>query len=298
MPAKTAALIRHERIPADGVRLHVVGAGEGHPVVLLHGFPENWRSWRHQIGPLAEAGYAVRAPDLRGYNESDIPRERSAYALRHLVDDVTAIVRTAGSGPAHVVGHDWGGVIAWIVAAEYPELVDRLVILNAPHPDLYFRALRRPAQLWRSSYVLVFQMRPVAEWLLSAADFFLIRQMFTRAAGRPGVYAKAEIDAYVAGLSRDGALTAALNYYRANFRWATRRLGHLAAIRAPTLVIWGEQDPALGVELLDGLDQVVPGLEVHRISTAGHWVQNEAPGEVNRILLSFLKRSFPSDERL
>src|SRR5437667_7742764 len=94
MPAKTAALIRHERIPADGVRLHVVGAGEGHPVVLLHGFPENWRSWRHQIGPLAEAGYAVRALDLRGYNESDIPRERSAYALRHLVDDVSAIVRT------------------------------------------------------------------------------------------------------------------------------------------------------------------------------------------------------------
>jgi pimeloyl-ACP methyl ester carboxylesterase len=281
--------LRHERIKADGVELHVARGGEGPPVILLHGFPETWHSWHRQIAALADAGFSVLAPDMRGYNLSDRPAPCRAYHLRHLVADVVALVRATGHPRAHIAGHDWGGIVAWTFAGEHPELLDKLVILNAPHPRIYFEKVRRPPQMFRSWYVLFFQLPALPEYALSARNFRAVRDMFKRYPARTGAFSDEDIEQYVEALSRPGALTAGLNYYRANLTSDAREMACSAVSGAETLVIWGELDPALGVELLEGLDRVAPRVRVHRISDASHWVQNEAPDEVNRVLTEFLR---------
>jgi epoxide hydrolase 4 len=280
--------IRHERIRGDGIFLHVARAGSGPPVILLHGFPENWRTWKHQIPALTAAGFAVLAPDLRGYNESDRPSQREAYHLKHLVADVAALVRATGRERAHVVGHDWGGILAWTFAGAHPELLDRLVILNAPHLDIYRRLARGPSrQLLRSWYVLLFRIPRLSEWALSARNFHLIRDLFRRQPFKPA-FSDGETEAYIQALAKPGALTAALNWYRENAAPDAVHLARSARVDAPTLVIWGERDTSLGIELLDDLKRVAPRVRVHRITNASHWVQNEAPDEVNRVLIEFL----------
>ena len=282
--------MRHERVRSDSVELHVAIAGAGPPVILLHGFPENWRSWRWQFERLVKAGFSAWAPDMRGYNESGRPAEREAYHLRYLVDDVAAIVRATGHQRAHIVGHDWGGIVAWTFAGQHPELLDRLVILNAPHIDIFLRKVWRPPQMFRSSYVLLFQVPGIAEWMLSAGNYWLLRNSFSQLSGRSRPFREADINDYVRALSAPGALTAALNYYRANARLEPLARARRARVEAETLVVWGDRDPALGVELLDNLRTVAPHATVHHIAEAGHWVQNEAADEVNRVLVEFLLR--------
>jgi pimeloyl-ACP methyl ester carboxylesterase len=284
--------IRHERVTGyGGVGLHVVRAGpdRGVPVVLLHGFPEHWISWRRQIPALARAGFAVLAPDLRGYHLSDKPAAPDAYRLRALVEDVAALVRDTGQPKAHVVGHDWGGIVAWTFAGEHPELLDRLVILNAPHLRLYVGKAWRPPQLLKSWYVLFFRLPGLSERALSAGDFAAVRRMFRDLPTRPDAFTAADIDEYVAALSRSGSLTAGLNYYRANLTPARLRIARAARTDAETLVLWGDRDPALGVELLEGIERVAPRARVRRLPGVGHWVQNEAPAAVNRALIGFLR---------
>ena len=280
--------VRHERIKAGGIELHVARAGSGPAVILLHGFPENWRSWQRQIGPLVRTGFSVWAPDLRGYNLSDIPAGREAYSLEHLVADVVALVRATGEPRAHIVGHDWGGVIAWSFASEHPKLVDRLAILNAPHLDNYARKVRSLAQLWRSWYVLFFQLPWLPERLIAANGYDAIRRTFRLGPVRAGAFSREEAAQYAEAMAKPGALTAALDYYRANAGRQMLRRAPMKPITSPTLVIWGERDPALGTALLDDLEALVPGVRIHRIPDASHWVQNEAPGEVNRVLIDFL----------
>jgi pimeloyl-ACP methyl ester carboxylesterase len=276
---------RHARLQGAGVGLHATIAGDGPPVLLLHGFPEHWRSWRGLMGPLADAGFRAIAPDLRGYNESDRPLARDAYRMEALVADVAALARGSGAARVRVVGHDWGGVIAWVFAAVHPELVERLAILNAPHPVLYRRRLAHPDQLVRSWYVGVFQVPGLAERLLAARDFALLRRMFTGTA-RPGTFSREQLDAYADAMRPPGALTAALEYYRANLRG--RPVAALPPVTAPTLVVWGERDAALSVRLLDGLHHVAPHLTVRRLPHAGHWVHHEARNEVLQALVPFL----------
>ncbi|WP_019140156.1 alpha/beta fold hydrolase [Noviherbaspirillum massiliense] len=280
--------VRHERIRGDGVELHVAITGDGPPVILLHGFPENWRSWQHQIAPLVAAGYSVWMPDLRGYNLSDMPPTREAYRLRHLVADVAMLAEGSGHPRVHLVGHDWGGIIAWAFAAACPALLDKLVILNAPHMRIYRDKLWRSSQLLRSWYVLFFQLPFLPERALSQANYRAVRRIFEKLPARHGTFSAQDVDAYIDGLARPGALTAALNYYRAGLRSGDLSRAFAAPIEARTLVIWGERDPALGSYLLDGLERFVPHLQVHRIPGASHWVQNEAPDQVNRALLDFL----------
>lgn len=174
--------VQHHRTPATGVELHYAEAGTGRPVLLLHGFPDFWFGWRHQITPLADAGCRIIAPDLRGYNQSGRPGNVGAYRMGHLVADVHALVQQVAPGGVHLVGHDWGGVVAWQAAAEAPELFHSVVILNAPHPAVYVRELRRnPRQLLRSWYVLVNQLPLVPEAALRASDFALLRRVLGRA---------------------------------------------------------------------------------------------------------------------
>ena len=281
--------LRHARVTGDGIDLHVVVAGEGPPIILLHGFPENWRSWRRQIPVLAARGFSVWVPDMRGYNLSGRPLEQNAYQLDHLVADVAELIRATGRPRAHIVGHDWGGIIAWTFADKHPELVDRLIILNAPHLKIYAQEVRHPRQMFKSWYMLFFLLPRLPELALSANNFKAVRDMFKLRPARKGAFSDKDIEAYIEALSQPGALTAALNYYRANLTIANmRKIALSAPINAETLVIWGELDPALGIQLLEGLERVAPRLRIHRIQDSSHWIQNEAPDEVNRVMIDFL----------
>ncbi|HEY7974364.1 MAG TPA: alpha/beta hydrolase [Ktedonobacterales bacterium] len=273
-------------ISTNGVRLHYVAAGERGPLVLLlHGFPEFWYSWRWQIAPLA-ARFRVVAPDLRGYNLSEKPR--TGYDIRTLYRDVAGLIAAFDAPDAHIVGHDWGGVIAWALAIRQPQLVRKLVILNAPHPGTFMRELRHARQLRRSWYAALFQLPWLPERLLARDDYAAIRAICHAANRRAVIFTPEDIERYVAAIARPGALTAALNYYRQLLRGGLGALGPLRRIDAPTLVLWGERDPALGVELLDGLERWVADLRIQRFPDARHWLSQERPDDVTQALLAFL----------
>lgn len=283
--------MRARRIRVGDVRLSVAERGEGDPVVLLHGFPELAFSWRHQLPALANAGHHAIAPDLRGYGDSDRPEGVDAYALPALAGDIAGLISELGYESAHIVGHDWGGSIAWALAARRPELVRSLSILNSPHPVASAEARRVPEQQRKSWYMLLFQFAGVAEAWLSADDFANLRAfVFDTAA--PGTFTAEDRERYVAALRRDGALTAALNYYRANIPPASwlRPPPDLPSIEVPTLIIWGEADAYMSDVLLErSMTKVAGPLRVERLPGVSHWVQQEAPGEVNRLLVDFLR---------
>jgi epoxide hydrolase 4 len=275
---------REERV--NGVRLHRVEAGTGTPVVLLHGFPEFWWGWRRQLPALASAGFRAVAPDLRGYHFSEKPSGVGSYRVETLAADIAALIAALGVERAHLVGHDWGGVVAWYTAMLYPERVERLVVMNAPHPEAFRRELRRGPQALRSWYAGFFQLPLLPETAFRAGDYRLVDRVFRSAAGRGGVFSEAELARYREAAARPGALSAMLHYYRAAVRFPrprTRTIPH------ETLLVWGERDPALGVELTEGLEPWVPRLRVERIPEAGHWVQHEASERVNQLLVDFLR---------
>lgn len=288
----------HERAVVNDVRLHYVAAGEESDplVVLLHGFPEFWYSWRRQIPALADVGFRVVAPDMRGYNASEKPRGLGSYRSAELVGDVVGLVEHLGGESARVVGHDWGGIVAWQTAIRHPEAVERLAILNAPHPGRYRREVRQNPEQWgRSLYVLFFQFPWVPETLLGARDCAGVARMLRNTA-LPGTFSDADLRRYREAACRPGALTAMLNYYRAGFRENLRHeiRGLVGGepqnqkVRVPTLLLWGEDDPALGTELTEGLERWVPDLRVERFPETTHWIQNDRPEAVNRRLADFL----------
>jgi len=287
----------HDTVETNGVRLHVVTAGpeDGDLVVLLHGFPEFWYSWRHQIPALVEAGYRVVAPDMRGYNRSEKPSGVDAYHIDELVSDVAGLVHAFDRETAHIVGHDWGGLVAWQTAIDRPGVVDRLAVLNAPHPTKYERALRsNPAQLAKSWYVGFFQLPELPERTLGALDFEAIERMLGDGTVRPDAFSETDIERYKTAFGQPGARTAALNYYRALARRNAKLtltgggVGDLP-VRASTLLIWGERDAALDVSLTEGLQEWVPDIRVERLPEASHWVQFDAPERVNELLVGHLE---------
>jgi pimeloyl-ACP methyl ester carboxylesterase len=284
--------VEHRRVDvgpdADGrhLWLHVAFAGpaDGTPVVLLHGFPEFWWSWRYQVGPLAAAGFRVIAPDLRGYGGSDRPPEIRAYRMENLVADVAGLVRALGHAKTHLVAHDWGGAIAWHVAATRPEVVDRLAILNAPHPAIFRRELGRLEQLQKSWYMFAFQVPGIPERRLQERATLV--RTFRGWSRRREHFDDATIDRYVEAVRVSGAARAMVAYYRAGLRHLP---GPVPRIDADTLVIWGMDDRALGPGLLVGLDAHVSRLRIERIPGASHWVAQDAPERVNALLLDFLR---------
>lgn len=281
--------MQHHFLETNGIRLHYVTQGEGPLMLLLHGFPEFWYSWRKQI-PAFTADYKVVALDLRGYNESDKPTATSAYALPELVADVKGAIEALGYEQCVLVGHDWGGAIAWSVAYAHPDLISQLIVLNLPHPAKFAEALRTPQQLLRSWYIGLFQLPWIPEWLLQANNYAGIRAVFENSALNPEAFTQADLDAYVAAAAKPGALTAMLNYYRnilASEGVFSQTWGKLSL---PTLMIWGENDIALGKELTYNTEEYVPALTLHYIPNCSHWVQQEQPERVNRYMRDFLNR--------
>jgi pimeloyl-ACP methyl ester carboxylesterase len=299
--------IAHDYADVNGQRLHYVRVGRGPLMLFLHGFPEFWYEWKHQLAEFSRDHTAV-APDLRGYNLSSKPAEVSAYAMPNLVADVhalaTELLKSTGGTKFTLVGHDWGGVVAWVYAAQHPEMLDKLVILNAPHPTIIGRELREnPAQQKASEYMLMFRSAE-AEALLSENEYgWLKRAVLGDKAS------DADVDAYVEAWSQPGALTGGLNYYRAagvgppppsstttaSPPATTPSAAALAipplVVRVPTLVIWGEKDTALLTGNLNGLDQVVTKLTVKRIPDGTHWIPREKAADVNRFIREFLAQS-------
>lgn len=276
-------LVRSHCVAVGDVSLHVVEAGpqDGPPVILLHGFPEFWWGWRHQIGSLAGAGFRVVVPDGRGYASSDKPAGVDGYKLVGLGRDVIGLADALGIGRFGLVGHDWGGIVAWWVAARHGDRVDRLAILNAPHPDTRWRVVKAdPKQLLRSWYIGLFQLTGIAERLLAARDFRALAGLVARNARRGSVTAD-DLSRYRAAWAEPGALTGMLNWYRAFIR---RPPGPAGRVVAPTLILWGRRDVALGPLFATESAALCDTVELRWFERATHWIQHEEPEAVNAAL--------------
>ncbi len=279
--------MRHEYALINGIRMHYVERGSGPLLVLLHGFPEFWYSWRHQIEALSRQ-FRVVAPDQRGYNLTEKPGGIAAYAIDRLTADVAALVRHLGETEAVIVGHDWGGGVAWTFAMQYPEMTRRLIVLNCPHPAALRRGLRTLKQLRKSWYIFFFQLPFLPELAFRARNYRAIERALRGWAIRRGTFSDDDIRAYKDAAAQPGALTAEINWYRAAFRAGLRGTDPMPAIPAKTLLIWAENDVALGKELTYDMEQWVPDLTVRYIPNTSHWVLQEQPELVNSYISGFL----------
>ena len=285
--------VRHRYATINGVQLHFVEAGPstGPIALLLHGFPEMWWSWRHQIQVLADAGFQVIAPDLRGYNDSE---KHGPYDMETLVEDACGLIRYLGRESAHIIGHDWGGAIAWQLAATRPEYCDRLVVMNCPHPRMYLRALRiRPRQMLKSWYVLAFQIPKIPEFAIGKTRGSMLKAMYRASAIDPTHFSDEEITPMIEAMAKPGVARAAVDYYRTMAAQALRRVRgpKLNPVQSQTLLIWAKNDAALDFDsLVPGTHEYAPHLRVETIEECGHFVQEEQPERVNDLLLGFLGR--------
>ncbi len=286
---------RELRLRANGIDFFALDEGpeDGPLALLLHGFPELSRSWRHQLPALAAAGWRAVAPDLRGYGRSG---KDGPYDLRTLAADVRGLVRALGRERAVVCGHDWGGAVAWAVAVYHPEVVERLVILNCPHPGVMAeQLLRNPAQLRRSLYMLFFQLPWLPEWLLTRNGAAEVGRALRGGSAVREAWPREETAHYRQAFLQPGAARAALGYYRAAFRsWGSaRREGRARPVAVPVLVVWGARDRFLGREMVEAAAMapyLAPGNAptIRLLEEAGHFVQNEAPERVNQAMLAWL----------
>jgi epoxide hydrolase 4 len=277
---------KHDFADVNGIRMHYAHSGSGSLMLFAHGFPEFWYCWKDLLPEFARDHHAV-APDLRGYNLTSKPQEVEAYKIDTLVDDLGALARHLGHKRFTLVAHDWGGGVAWSLAMKHPEWLDRLIIVNSPHPTIFERELNtNPAQQKASMYTRMFQS-PKTEALLMANDFKAMQDIVVTDGLKRGHFTAADQNAYLAAWAQPGAVTGALNYYRAANMGPPVKPGETARsfetgianpiVNVPTLVIWGEQDPHLMTSNLDGLDQYVPDLTVKRIPDGTHWVIHEQP---------------------
>jgi pimeloyl-ACP methyl ester carboxylesterase len=287
--------IREETVHANGLDFRVLAAGAGDRLALcLHGFPELGFSWRHQLPVLAQEGWLAWAPDMRGYGRTTRPQGMSEYAIEKLMDDVAALIDAARCREVMLLAHDWGGVIAWYFALRRVRPLDRLVVMNLPHPGVFERVLQSGwRQRLRSWYVLFFQLPWLPEKLLGARNARFVTEAFRGMAVNKENFPDDVLDVYRRAAQEPGALTAMVNYYRALVRGGgARRMRSLGfpKLDVPTLMIWGEQDSALGVELTVGTEDFVSDLTLHRLPNASHWVQQDAPDETNALLRSWLRK--------
>ncbi|HEX2644932.1 MAG TPA: alpha/beta hydrolase [Thermoanaerobaculia bacterium] len=280
--------LRHRIISTNGIRLHAVEAGpeDGRLLILLHGFPELWYGWRHQIEPLAEAGFRVLAPDLRGYHLSDKPAGVKPYGMKVLARDVVGLIDEAGRDRACIVGHDWGGAVAWWLGVRHPERIEKLALLNIPHPVVMRRHLMtHPSQLLRSWYIFFFQLPGLPERQMRADNWAFMARTF-RGSSRRGTFSDADLHVYREAWSAPGAATGMINWYRAALR-AYPRWPKDPRVRVPTLLLWGTRDRYLSSAMAQpSLDLCDQGRLV-LLEEATHWLHHEEPERVNVLLADF-----------
>ena len=280
------------RVPANGINFEVATMGSGDRLALcLHGFPEHAYSWRNQMPLLARLGYRVWAPNLRGYGGTDSSPEVSAYQTRTLVEDVASLIKAAQPRETLLLAHDWGAVLAWLLAMDQPQLIDRLVILNLPHPACFAREARKPLQLFKSWYVLFFQLPWLPELILGRRGGRGASELIRRTSRKPAQFPDEALEIYRANAARPGGLRAMLNWYRGFFRdGGLRRFGggSVPTIHIPTLFLWGDADVALSLRTTRGTEKYVSNLTFRVFPGVSHWIQQEAPDEVNAMLEAWL----------
>jgi epoxide hydrolase 4 len=294
------AMLTHEYAEVNGVKLHYVKAGSGKKLIMfVHGFPEFWYEYKNQLEEFGK-DYTAVAPDMRGYNLSSKPAELEKYEVKYMIEDLRQLAEKLGHKKFILVAHDWGGAIAWAFGIAHPDYLEKLIIINAPHPGVFQRELtENPAQQKASGYMLMFRS-PQAEATLSANNYALLVNIVLGEGLKKGFFTEEDKKAYLEAWSQPGALTGGLNYYRAakigppapggekgdgNFGVGNSSL----MVKVPTLVIWGEKDTALLTGNLDGLDKYVPKLTIKRIPEGTHWVIHEQPALINQYIREFIK---------
>jgi pimeloyl-ACP methyl ester carboxylesterase len=276
----------HDYITANGINFHYVTQGQGPLLILLHGFPESWYSWREQIPFLAKK-FKVVAVDMRGYNLTDKPPKVADYRQDKLVEDIKALIYAFDEEKATIVAHDWGGAVAWAFAMQEPEMLEKLVIMNCPHPVGMINAFKSSTQLLHSWYMLFFQIPEIPELLMSVNGYKYSAKNLERTAEKPESAFNEEDKAYFREtISQPGANTAMINYYRAVLRYGSGI--KVKTIETPTLLIWGEKDKFLLKKTIEGIEQYVPNITVRNIPEASHWVHRDEPEKVNEFLEEFL----------
>lgn len=281
-------LIKHNDYTVNGVRLHVAQAGaeDGRPVILLHGFPEYWGGWLHQIPALAAAGYRVWAPDQRGYNLSDKPKGIDAYVLDELAADVAGLIDAMGVEKVLLVGHDWGAAVAWWTALHYPQRLEKLAILNVPHPIVMRKTLSGNwRQMLKSWYMFFFQIPWLPETLMTANNARGATQMM-RGSSKPTTFSPAEMEEYRKAWLQPGAFTGMINWYRALMRRQPKSPSSYR-VSVPTLMIWGKNDIALSSDMAQPSIDLCDDGRLIFFEEATHWVQHDEAEGVNRLLLEF-----------
>jgi len=289
----TDPAIRTEMVEANGLNIEVDMCGEGDRLALcLHGFPEHAFSWRYQMPLLARLGYRVWAPNQRGYGKSSRPKGVAAYAMDHLVADIAGLIDASGSREVVLVGHDWGAMVAWVFAIQQVRPLARLVIMNVPHPACFLDVLQNnKEQRSKSWYIRFFQIRWLPEFLLGLGHARGIGRAFLGSSRDKSMFPPEVTDVYRDNAAQPGALTAMINWYRANF--GAGRLQELSenevpVIEVPTLMVWGEDDVAISKETTFGTDRYVRDLTIRYLPGVSHWVQQEAPQAVNAVLEAWL----------
>jgi pimeloyl-ACP methyl ester carboxylesterase len=291
-------VFKHDYAEVNGIRLHYAMNGSGKLIMFVHGFPEFWYAWKEQLVEFGRDHCAV-ALDMRGYNLSDKPEAVEQYAIKYLTEDLRALARSLGHERFILVAHDWGGAVAWALAINHPECVEKLIIVNSPHPAVFARELaENPVQQKASQYMLAFRSRKT-EAMLAANNYAALVGIVMGEGLKKGHFTEEDRQAYIAAWSQPGALTGGLNYYRASrvgppsgdeqartFEPGARSMD----VRVPTLMIWGERDVALTPGNLDGLDAYVPDLTIRRIPDGTHWVVHEQPALVNDTIREFIAR--------
>jgi epoxide hydrolase A/B len=283
---------QHKYVETNGIRMHYVEQGDGYPVLLLHGFPELWYSWRHQIPALAEAGYHAIAPDLRGYGETDKPHPIADYDIHHLVADLTGLLDALGYEQAVVAGHDWGAIITWQMAQLAAERVKAVIALNVPwagRQDIKPTEGFKQVPDGRFDYILYFQDEGVAESQMEPNLETSLLGMYRRVAGNPDFLSEEEGKVFVEAFKK-GGLRGPINFYR-NFDRNWETTAHLGGkkVEQPALMIMAEKDPVLPPSMAEGLEANVPNVKHHLVRGSGHWTQQEKPDEVNSVIIDFLE---------
>lgn len=277
-------------VQTAGLRFEVAEAGEGdHLALCLHGFPEINYSWRHQIPLLVEKGYRVWAPNMRGYGATDRPREMREYALDRLTQDVADLIDASGAKKVTLIAHDWGAIVAWMFAILKLRPLEQLVIMNVPHPGPARREMRRWRQLKKSWYIFFFQLPCLPEMLLGRKDGAAIGKLFERTSSNPERFGPSVQRVYNEAAARPGARRAMVNYYRALLRHRDSVDPGDLKVEVPTLTVWGEDDVAISIHCTEGTEQWVSDLTLKRLPGISHWVQQDAPEQVNAILDDWLK---------
>ncbi|MDZ4671318.1 MAG: alpha/beta hydrolase [Phototrophicales bacterium] len=275
-------------IRTNGISMNVMVAGnpQGKPVILLHGFPEFWYGWRNQIQPLVDAGYYVWIPDQRGYNLTDKPPDLSDYRMDELVLDIVGLLRATGHEKVNIVGHDWGAMVAWWLALRHPEYIEKLVIMNVPHPQVFEKFIRGDVrQIAKSMYAVFFQLPFLPENLFSVVGSRIMLR-FLKFNSKKGSFTDADLTEYKQAWAHKGALTAMLNWYRAYVRQSPAPPTDWQ-IKPPTLMLWGKHDLYLSHRMAQpSIDLCADGRS--ELLDATHWVQHDKADEVNRLLLEFL----------